>query len=633
LIVGSAAVLFAMAPGLAFAMADDDTVDKLKSYSLEDLTQVEVTSVSKRGEALHQAPAAIYVITHEDIARSGATSLPEILRLAPNLLVSQTGASRYVITARGHAGNPAAQAFANKLLVLIDGRSVYTPIFSGVYWDMQDVLPADIDRIEVISGPGATLWGANAVNGVINITTRAAADTQGGFLRLAAGTRQRAARFRYGGQVGETIAWRVYAGSFYEESLKDPAGARLHDHWSKPQAGFRVDWRASPADMVTLQGDAYDGYEAQVGARAETIRGGNLTARWDHDWAGGSNLRVQAYYDRAERGFEVNGVPLEVKTYDLDVQHSFPIGKRNDIVWGGGVRSSRYVIDNSPTLQFAPPRRTLRLANIFAQDTITLTPTAKLVVGVKVEDDPYVGPEVLPNLRLSWAANEATMVWAAVSRAVRSPTPLDRDVVEIVGVPFLLGGPRFRTEKLIAYELGLRSQLSPRARFSVSGFYNEYDDLRSVELTPVTFLPLVFDNKLRGHTYGVEAWGDYDLAPWWRLSGGVTYLDQKYRFRAGSSRLAGPGQAGDDPKYQASLKSAMNLGARATLDAALRYVSPMPDPRVSDYVELNARLAWNLTERVQVSISGRNLLHDRHVEYPQGAAIPRSAFVDLQWRF
>ena len=529
---------------------------------------------------------------------------------------------------------PAAQNFSNKLLVLIDGRSVYSPLFSGVYWDMQDVPAEDIERIEVISGPGATLWGANAVNGVINVITRKSADTQGGLLSVAVGDQGRAANLRFGGRLSEALTYRIYGRAFLERDTRTAAGVSAHDHWSKPQAGARLDWTPSPTDTVFLRLDAYDGTEAQAGAPAEAIQGGDVTARWNHAFTDGSSLQAQAYYDRVRRGDEVSGSGFQVDTYDLDLQHSFTLGARQEIVWGGGFRISRYRIDGGPTLFFTPARRDLNLSNLFAQDTIRLGPTTKLVLGAKLEDDPYVGPELLPEARLSWTPSETASLWAAVSRAVRSPTPFDRDVVEkLGGQVFLIGGPNFHTEKLTAYELGARLQYSTQASLSVSAFYNVYDDLRSLEFAPVTLLPLRWGNRMTGRTYGIEAWADYQAASWWRLSAGFNTLEEKFRFGPGASGLLGVSQAANDPKFQATLKSSADLGPAVTLDAALRYVSALPDPRVPAYVELNGRLGWALSDRLQLAVSGRNLLHGSHREYPGGDRIPRGVFVDLQWRF
>ena len=605
----------------------------LSKLSLEELGHIEITSVSKRPETLNRAASAIYVITHDEIVRSGATTLPEALRLAPNLNVAQTTSNRYEITARGLNGNPATQSFSNKLLVLIDGRTVYTPIFAGVYWDVQDVLLEDVDRIEVISGPGATLWGANAVNGVINIITRKAADTQGAFFEAAGGARQGVIGVRYGGRIGETASYRLYAKLRTDADTETVAGASSDDHAVMRQAGFRVDWTPSNDDAITVQGDAYGGYDGQLGGPHEALDGGNLLGRWTHSWGDGS-LQVQSYYDRAARGPEVNGVGLTVDTEDVDVQNTWDFGSRNAFVWGGGFRSSQYRIRNTASLIFLPPNRTLNLGDAFAQDTITLSNALRLTVGAKVEDDPYLKPELLPNVRLAWTPSSDATLWAAVSKAVRSPTPLDRDVVEnLGGVRFLVGGPRFQSEKVVAFEIGARIVTNTRSSLSISTFYNDYTDLRSIELKPQGFLPLQWGNLLEGRTYGAEAWGDYRLADWWRLSASASYLQKEFHFKSGSSQLTGVGQAGDDPKYQASVKSSVNLSPALTLDTTLRFVGALPSPALAAYTELGARLGWAIGNHLELSLIGENLLHASHVEYPQGAAIGRNVLADLCWRF
>jgi iron complex outermembrane receptor protein len=614
----------------------DQAVEKLRDFSLEDLANLTVTSVSKRSEPLAEAASSIYVITHDDIARSGAASVPEMLRLAPNLQVTQTSASGYVITARGFNGNSGAQSFSNKLLVLIDGRSVYTPLFSGVYWDMQDVLPEDIERIEVISGPGATLWGANAVNGVINIITRSASQTQGGLVDVSAGDQGRQVGLRYGGQVSDNLTWRIYAHAVDDDQELTTAGAKAEDGWSRVQGGFRIDWAARSGDMITFQGDAYRGSESQLGAGDQEISGQNLTAHWSHATAAGSEVQVEAYYDRAERATEDGGGKFYVDTFNVDAQDSFSLGDRNQVVLGGGGRTSRYRIDGTPTLFFNPASGNLNLANLFAQDTITLLPTLRLTVGLKVEADPYVKAEPLPDLRLAWTPNGALTLWGAVSKAVRSPTPFDHDVVEKAGPtgpPQLIGDADFEQEKLTAYEIGARFRPASVASFSISAFYNDYDQLRTIELSPGDTLPLVWGNRLEGTTYGLEAWGEVRLRSWWRMSGGVSTLHEDLRFKPGSVELLGLQQDGLDPKVQASLKSSMDLGRRFTLDGDLRYVGALPNDVVPAYVEMNSRLGWNINDRLQVSVSGRNLLHARHVEYPGGDAIRRTVTADLQWRF
>jgi iron complex outermembrane receptor protein len=616
------------------AHADEAAPPDLSSLSIEQLGDIQVTSVSKRPETIGAAASAIYVITRDDIARSGSQTLPEILRLAPNLQVYQTSASAYVVTARGFNGAPGAQNFSNKLLVLIDGRSVYTPLYSGVYWDTQDVPPEDIERIEVISGPGATLWGANAVNGVINIITRQAADTQGLSFTGQAGDQERTADLNYGGKLGEAVTYRLYARGVWAGDTVAAAGGSNNDRFSRGQGGFRFDWAAGPHDQATLQGDLYDGTEARLGDVNQQVRGGNITARWTHQLDAGSQLQVQAYFDRTERWDAGLGTGFGIDTYDVEAQHSFALGQGQQIVWGVGLRTARVAVNGTPSITILPALQTLNLGDLFAQDTLSLGSTLKLTLGGKIEDDPYLNPQFLPSIRLAWTPSGALSGWAAVSRALRSATPFDEGIVEKAGPTVLLSGnPDFKSEKLIAYELGGRFRLGNRAQISVSGFYNDYSDLRSVEVTPVTFFPLTWGNSMTGRAYGVEVWADYQVTNWWRLSPAVTTLTERFAFRPGANPLLGTSQAGDDPKYQASLKSSMTLGSRLTLDANLRYVSALPNPRIPAYANLDARLAWAFTDKLEVSVSGHNLLHDRLVEYPQGSLIPRSVMAGVQWRY
>jgi iron complex outermembrane receptor protein len=628
--------------GTAFALlvatqaaAVDSSTSALKDLSVEELMNIEVTSVSKTAAPLSTAPAAIYVITHEDVVRSGATSLPEVLRLAPNWQVVQISASNYTITARGVSGNSADQNFSDKLLVLIDGRSVYSPLYSGVYWDAQDVSLEDIERIEVISGPGATLWGANAVNGVINIITRPALDAKGGDVAVGGGNLEKAATAHVGGSITDDLTFRVYAKGFERGSLDLPKGTSADDGWSKTQAGFRTDWTPA-ANTVTVQGDVYRANEKQVDTTDQSNAGANLLARWQRQLAGDSALQVQAYYDETQRFNGGGGGGFVLSTYDLELQHSFRLGSANDLVWGAGERVSRYGITNTPTFLFLPDQRTLSLANAFVQDAITLAPKLKLTLGAKLEDDPYSGTTPLPNVRFSWNVSDAAFLWSAVSRAIRSPTPFDRDVVEYIGTTlFLTGGGRFKPEKLTAYELGYRGQPSSRVSISVSTFYNSYGDLRTIEFDPTTLLPLHWGNLMQGHTYGAEAWANYQFSEWWVITLAFTQLYESLHFNAGSSGLLGVAQAGDDPSHQAHLRSAMNLTSNLTLDADLRYVSTLPNPNVHAYDELNARLGWQIAKQWDAALSGRNLLHAHHQEFtvPPSDAISRSVMLEARWKF
>jgi iron complex outermembrane recepter protein len=606
----------------------------LKNLSIEQLMDVEVTSVSKTAQPVGDAPAAIYVITHDDIVRSGAISVPEVLRLAPNLQVVQISASNYTITARGFSGNSAAQNFSDKLLVLIDGRTVYSPLYSGVYWDAQDVVLDDVDRIEIISGAGSTLWGANAVNGVINIITRTSSETQGAAVGVGAGSLEKNANAQFGGRLSEDASYRVYAKGFERSALDLPSGQDGDDSWSKIQAGFRSDWNRI-SDSVTVQGDVYRGNERALGAVDTSLTGANLLARWRHTLSDASTLQVQSYYDQTQR-FTIGAGAFVLNTYDVELQDSLSLGSRNEIVWGGGYRSSRYAITSTPTFLFLPDNATLNLGDAFAQDTISLAPGLNVIAGIKFENDPYSGTTPLPNARISWKVNESSLLWSAVSRAIRSATPFDRNVAEYLGGTLLLiGGPNFQPEKLIAYESGYRGQIGPSLSFSASAFYNVYDDLRSIEVAPDgLFLPLRWGNAMHGDTYGAEFWGNYQVREWWRVDFGFNELRENFRFKLGSSGLLGVAQAGDDPSHQASLRSSMILRA-FTLDANLRYVASLPNPEVAAYTELNARLGWHISQHWEAALSGSNLLHAHHEEFtaPPSEAISRAVFVDARLKF
>ena len=612
--------------------AQAQSLDDLRQMSIEELATVDVSSVFKADGKLSEAPAAIYVITQADIVRSGAQTIPEALRLAPNLQVAQTGASKYTITARGMSGNELAQNFPNKLLILIDGRSVYSPLFSGIYWDAQDILLTDVDRIEVISGPGSTLWGANAVTGVINIITRSAAETQGALVDLAVGNQERVVSVRYGGTIGPDINYRLYTKAFSIDETQTASRTGAGDGWGRVQGGFRADWTPAPEDMITFQGDIFQAKVNQGALADQAVRGGNLVARWTRATARGE-LQVQGYYDRLTRKNEAEGIDLGIENYDIDAQQSLTAGD-HALVFGGGLRISKF--ETSPTggLAFSPAARTLKLGNIFAQDTISLSPTVKATLGVKLENGPYTGTSLLPNVRLAWQPKTNVLFWAAASRAIRSPTPFDTEVVETVGPTlFLVGDPNYKIEKLSSFEIGTRFQPTADMSISVSTFYNAFDDLRTIEITPMTFIPLMWGNNIKGHTYGLEAWADVNLTDYWRLSAQYGLLLGDFQFKPGASKVLGLSQVRNDPKHNASIRSSMNFGPSITFDADLRYVSTRPEPRVEAYTELNARIGWRVSDTLQLFASGANLLDKSHYEYaaPRSNRIPRRVLIGLQW--
>ncbi|WP_232834522.1 TonB-dependent receptor plug domain-containing protein [Rhodoferax ferrireducens] len=606
------------------------SLEELARFSIEELSEIEISSVSRRPESLRQAAAAIYVISREDIRRSGASSLPEVLRLAPNLQVARLDASRYAITARGFNGT-----IANKLQVLIDGRSVYTPLFSGVFWDVQDTLLADIERIEVVSGPGGTLWGSNAVNGVINVITRRAQDSIGTQLQAEAGNTERQVTARRGVRLADDASLRIYAKSFERDETFTPSGADARDGWRNTLAGFRFDW-GRDADTLTVQGDGYDGAIRQGASPDVSMGGFNLLGRWNRRLADDGNVQVQTYYDRTRR--QAPGSLGEVlETWDLDLQHHLRWGARQDIVWGGGYRLMHDDVSNIPGVAFLPAQRDLQLTNIFVQDSIALNPAWKLTLGAKLEHNSYTGLEFMPDARLAWQLNPNALLWGAVSRAARTPSRIDRDFF-VPGPPSppvrLAGGPDFQSEKLTAYELGYRAQAT-NLSYSVTAFHHDYDRLRSLEPAPGGGFPFVIANGMRGQTEGVETWGSLQVNPDWRLTAGYTYLWKRLGF-APDSRDTNLAAAGDDPTHQLFLRSSHNLRHGLELDLSLRAIGELPNPAVPGYVAVDARIGWTVARGIELSLIGNNLLDQRHQEFASSAGgefLGRSLQAKLQWNF
>ncbi len=630
----TAALLYVCAPVRAQEGEDgnhgNDMLTQLSRMSLDQLANVEVTSVSKSAQSLSTAPASIYVITREEILRTGVLSIPEALRLAPNMQVTQLTSSRYSNGARGFAGAPQIQNFSNKILILIDGRSVYSPLFSGIEYDMQDVLMDDIDRIEVISGPGATLWGANAMNGVINIITRSARDSQGGLLRADAGPEEQALGLRYGGALADG-AFRVYAKAFERgETELESGGAQ--DDWNKVQAGFRADF-GGDTNAFTVQGDYQHARQSFPATRDVAFSGANVLGRWQHSGAL-VTTKLQVFYDRVDRDRPPAGIEYDIDTFDFELQQSASVGRRHRLIWGAGRRYSDYETVNN-NLAFVPDHRSLELTNVFVQDNIALSDEFELTAGVKLEDNSYSKWSVLPDLRLSWTPSDNSLFWVAASKAIRSPTPFDTDVQEFVGtLLFVRGDPDFKAEKVTAYEIGFRGNPDANVNLSLSTFYNEYDDLRTIELSPITLFPLVWANLMEGSTYGFEGWLDIQVTPRWRVSPGFRTLHKRLRFSAGASALVDVGQAGNDPSSSYVLKSSMDFG-RMSIDATLRKVSEMPDPIAPEYTELAARFAWRVNDRLEIAVKGFNLLNETRRQYaePEGHLIRRSVLAELRFSY
>jgi iron complex outermembrane recepter protein len=610
-------------------------VGALKEVPFEELFNLEITTVSKRPERLVDVPSAIQVITSEEIRRSGATSLPEALRLAPNLQVAQVNSSTWAISARGFNATT-----ANKLLVLIDGRSVYTPLFSGVFWDVQNVMLEDIDRIEVISGPGATLWGANAVNGVINVITKSARDTQGVLLSGGGGSHLRGfGNARYGGKVGQDVYFRLHGMGFDRDDTKLRSGRDADSSWFIGQGGFRADWLPSSGEKVMLLGNFYGGDIGQTAPGDVTVNGQNLLGRWTHPLAGDSEISLQLYWDRTHR--RITGSIAEVlNTYDLEFQHRLPLGERNKLIWGGGYRLMQDNVDNTAAIAFLPGKRDLHLFSGFVQDEITLLREQLfLTIGSKFEHNDYSGFEFQPSVRLAWMPVTDQTIWAAVSRAVRSPSRIDTEVFAPSTPPFLLqgGGDRFDSETVISYELGYRTELAQRLGLSISTFFNDYDDIRSVE--PIAGAPgqFIILNRLRAKTYGVELSATWQPLEWWRLRGGYTYFRKEIHLGDSGDINRGRGE-GNDPHHQFLVQSMINLPADLEFDSVLRYVDNLNQrgPLVPSYVSLDLRLGWQPTPNWEFAVVGQNLLDKRHAEFGAPATrqeIPRSVYGKVTWKF
>jgi iron complex outermembrane receptor protein len=606
------------------AVAQRADPSELADLSIEELADLPITSVAKRAQRLADAPASVFVITNDAIRRSGATTLPEALRLAPNLQVARIDASQYAISARGFNN-----AIGNKLLVMIDGRTVYSPMFSGVFWDQQDVLLEDVERIEVISGPGGTLWGANAVNGVINVVTRSAADTQGTLAAARGGNLEQGADLRYGGKAGET-SYRVYAKRSKLQNTATSERISVADGQERQQAGFRTD-AGSRSSAYTFQGDAYNVQSEDRPGNVRGVEGSgvNLLGRWTRAEAGGAEYRVQAYYDHSERDDALLYRP-RVDIFDIELQGGQRIGDHGLVV-GAGYRHSSDDIQPGIFFSFVPASRELTWINGFIQGELRLLRSLTVTGGIKLEHNDYTGTERLPSLRIAWKPADEHLLWGAASRVVRAPARLDHDLRLPANPPFIIvGGSTFVSERAKVYELGYRGQPVRSATFSATGFLYEWTHLRSGEPAPATV-----QNRIEGRTYGAEYWGTWQVLRDWRLSAGLTTLrTEDLHLQAGSNDPTGPSALGNDPHYQWQIRSGFNLGSQTDFDVAVRRVGELPNPRVAAYTALDMRLAWRVRRDFELSLTGQNLLDRSHPEFgaaPGRSEIDRGAYLQLKW--
>lgn len=642
-------------PPLKAAAAQDR--QSVLEMSLEELMNVEVTSVSKKRQKISEAPAAVFVITHEDLRRSGVTSIPDALRMVPGMQVAQVDANKWSVSARGSSG-----MFSKQLLVLIDGRSVYTPLFSGVFWDVQDLMLEDVDRIEVIRGPGATLWGANAVNGIINIITKDASKTQGLLATAGGGIIEKGfGSVRQGGSLGEQGHYRIYAKYFNRDGFDDG-----HSDWDALKGGFRADTPLGQSNNLTVQGDMYTGNSdgqatyrsalapyTSVVDEGSKVGGANLLARWDHQGKQGSSSSLQLYYDFTTRDDDII-IDESRHSFDMDFQHQFEATPAQEIIWGLGYRLTRDEFNNSTQAFLEPDSRSDHLVSAFVQDDISLVANLlKLTLGSKFEWNEYTGFEIQPNLRLLWTPSARQSFWASVARAVRTPSRAE-DSGSIIqssslvptgpppapSLPLLVyieGGSSYKSEELIAYELGHRIRPTDSLTLDSALFYFDYDNLRSVSdptaPTPVPGIPpylslsLPLENGGKGHSYGYELAAEYQMQPWWRFKAAYSYIVESH-LDFGT------------PKHQASLRSSQDLSKTLALDLWLRYAHELRhfSQSIPSYVELDARIGWKPVPGLELSLVGRNLLDPHHPEYePEffGAAgeIDRSIYAKVEWQY
>lgn len=628
----------------------------LENLTLEQLVNVQVTSVSKKETDLFTSPAAISVITQDDIQRNGFTSIPDALRMVPGMDVAQINASEWAVSVRGFNSQ-----FADKLLVLVDGRSVYTPAFSGVVWQIQDLVMEDVDRIEVIRGPGAALWGDNAVDGVINIMTKSARETQGGLISTSFGTDdQSITSLRYGGQLGSNLFYRVYAKYESEDGFVNSMGNGRLDGWDALHGGGRLDWEPNPNDRVTLQGDYL---AAKIGATAQsplltppyatnisqvdTESDGNVLSRWTHDFSPSSQLTVQMYYDHVVEP-DVQ-IPSTLNVYDFDLQHRFALGEREDIVWGAGFRDSRNDSPPSFNLTLYPQKSYIQVYNVFAQDDVTLVPDRfHLILGIKLDRDTFSGYEVQPSGRLLWTPSEKQTVWTAVSRAVDTPSLVEEDsrynesafpTAHGPALASIFGNPDFQPEEVLAYELGYRLAPSPSWSFDLATYYNIYHDVEGFQLgtpyfdaTPVPHLviPETEENLLSGETYGAELSAQWKPTDYWRLMASYSWLHMALE--------PDDSTAGDSPQNQFQIRSYLDLTREINFSSTLYYVDRLPNQMAPSYFGLDLGLSWRINKSWDIGVFGQNLINTGTVEFgsyrtPLLTEIPRSVYGKITWRF
>jgi iron complex outermembrane recepter protein len=637
----------------------------LTSLSLEDLMNVEVYSAAKHTQKASETPAAISVISQEDIRRSTMTTIPELLRMVPGMNVAQINANQWAVGSRGFN-----DLYSNKLLVMMDGRSVYTPLFSGVYWDTIDYVLPDLDRIEVIRGPGATLWGANAVDGVINITSKTARDTQGVLLEGLGGNEQQQAAVRVGGKIDDDTYFRVYGKYRRFDDFNAIDGGDAHDGWQDIRSGFRMDRFTGGDTTLTVQGDIYNErvgntlnfpsftapFVTPTGVEGN-YDGGNLLARWKKQLSATSDFSVQFYYDRIDRDDAELGYQLD--TFDLDFQHHLQIAPGHDFIYGGDARFLRDNIRNSLFATFAPTRRDDYLLSGFVQDDMTIVQDRlHFIAGTKLEQNSYSGFEIEPSARLLYTPNEQNTLWAAVSRAVRTPSRWEQDsrllfatVPTPAGLPGQIttfGNPNFDSEKLLAVETGYRVKPTQSLSVDATVFYNYYNDLRGgvngapafmPAPVPHLLIPVQLNNGIFGETYGAEIAATWKVTPIWRLSGSYSWLDVQLHHDTGTANTMETIFEGTSPRNQAQLHSYLDITRNLEFNASVYYVDDLRTGHIPAYTRVDAGITWRPKDNLSLTVAAQNLFTPQHLEFNSGlfftapTKIPRTYYAQLNYQF
>lgn len=656
-----------------------DDLDSLLDLPLAELKNQEVFSVSKQTETAFEAPAPVYVITGDDIRRSGVTNIPDALRMAPGIQVAKMDSNKWSVTSRGFSGQ-----FSNKLLVMIDGRSVYTPLFSGVYWDTQDTMLEDIERIEVIRGPGATIWGTNAVNGIINIITRNSKFTQGGVVTALAGNEEKGSlAARYGGKINDKANYRVYAKNINRGSstlLKDdklvdylnkanlPNADKSYDAWIMSQSGFRVDFNKDLSNAFSLQGDMYNGQNKQSiftplitapffenHLNDEDVKGGNLVAKWIKNESNGSSAELQSYFDYAKRNSYF--LHQTISTFDTDFQKHIILNKNNKLSWGLGARFISDNLSDIPQLNYLENSRDYKIYSSFLQNkTNFLDDKGSLILGSKFEYNDYTGFEYQPSAKLAWLVNQNNTLWASVSRAVRTPSRGEHGLVltalkaqffdetstkEFVKQNVL--DDKLNSEELLAYELGVKTYPTNKISLDLSTFLNFYK-LRRFDVGTIVGsnnIDYLANNNGRGKTYGAELASAFNINKSLNLYANYSfiYMDLDNKVDDTVANLT-ESDGSRTPSHMLNLMSRLNLTDKIEFDTTAYYVSKIvfSSGKVDSYVKFDARLAWKPKENIELSLVGQNLFDSKHQEYERAlyslpTEIERSIFAKATFKF